>query len=364
MSYLIRSTLLFSLFILSSIPLTAKDDLASKNTSTDELHRFIQQRADNDQFSGAVLLANKEEVLYQSAFGLASKRYLIPNNVQTKFNLASMNKMFTAVAIMQLIEKGKLTLTSSLVEFIDESWLPKEVSEKIEIQHLLSHTSGLGSYFNKSFIHSARERYRTLNDYRNLVQNETLRFKPGTDYHYSNTGMLMLGIVIEKISNKDYDTYIKENIYDRAGMLNTGSYDMDQPVPNLAMGYLPANNHTGWKNNLFMHVIKGGPAGGGFSTIEDLHRFAVALTTYKLLGKEATEQLYSAKPKLNSKKYGYGFRIKNNDENRIVGHDGAFPGIDSNLDIHLDNGYISVVLSNYGRTSKPIIEKINELIYL
>jgi len=347
--------------------LTCNAMAKSKQTSmvdidTAKLDAYMHELASKDEFSGTLLLAKGEEVLYSGAFGLASKRFNVHNNKDTKFNLGSMNKMFTSVAIMQLVEKGKLSLSDKLGKHLDDTWLPKSISDQIEIQHLLSHSSGLGSYFNRDFITSARERFRSLDDFKKLIQNEKLKFKPGERFSYSNTGMLLLGVVIESVTKQSYFDYIQQNIYDRVGMTNTGSFDMDHPIPNLAIGYMQNKNQTGWKNNLFMHVIKGGPAGGGFSTIADLHKFALALTQYKLLNKQNTELLYSSKPQFNSSTYGYGFRVKGEENDRIVGHDGAFPGIDANLDIHLDKGYITVVLANYGRSAKPVINKMNELL--
>ena len=327
-----------------------------------ELDTFVKELVNKDKFSGAILLSKVDKILYKAAFGLASKRFNIPNNQQTKFNLASMNKMFTAIAIMQLVESKKLSLTDKLSSFVDETWLPKTITNKIEIQHLLTHSSGLGSFFNKDFMASSRGLFRSLSDYKKLTQNESLQFEPGKGNRYSNTGMLMLGVVIEKVSTQNYFDYIRENIYKRAGMVNTDSYEMDQPVANLAIGYIPTDNDTGWTNNLFMHVIKGGPAGGGYSTIEDLYQFALALTNYKLLNKKHTEQLYSAKPQLQSPSYGYGFRVSGASGNRVVGHNGGFPGIDTNLDIYLDKGYVSIVLSNYWRAATPVISKISELV--
>ncbi|HAS40558.1 MAG TPA: serine hydrolase [Microscillaceae bacterium] len=328
-----------------------------------ELKGYVKRMAQRDVFSGSVLLAKGDKVLYKAAYGLASKRFNVPNNVQTKFNLGSMNKMFTATAIMQLVQAGKLSLSDKLSKFADESWLPKEMTDKIEIRHLLTHTSGLGSYFNRTYMKNSKNNYRVLADYKPLIKNEKLRFEPGTNWGYSNTGMFMLGVVIEKISGQSYFDYIRKHIYKPAGMINTDSYEMDQPVPNLAIGYEPNDkNETGWKNNIYQHVLKGGPAGGGFSTVEDLHRFALALTNYKLLSKQMTAQLYAPKPKLNSPRYGYGFSVRGAASERIVGHGGGFLGISANLDIHLAEGYVVAVMSNYGTGARPIERKITELL--
>lgn len=351
-------------------PARPPSNLAKSNSLTikqavAELDSYVKRMAEKDVFSGSVLLAKGDKVLYTAAHGMASKRFNVPNNLQTKFNLGSMNKMFTSTAIMQLVEAGKLKLDDKLSKFVDDSWLPEDVSGKIEIQHLLTHSSGLGSYFNQTYMNASKNNFRALDDYKPLIRDEKLQFEPGTDARYSNTGMFMLGVVIEKVSGKTYFDYIREHIYKVADMRNSDSYEMDQPIPNLAIGYQhTSGNETGWRNNLYKHVIKGGPAGGGFSTVEDLHRFALALTQFKLLGKRFTEELYSAKPELHSPEYGYGFAVGGTPNNRIVGHGGGFEGISSNLDIYLNQGYVGVVMSNYGSGSRPIESKIRELLAL
>ena len=146
------------------------------------------------------------------------------------------------------------------------------------MHHLLTHTSGLGSYFNDTYWNGSRELYRSVEDFKPLVKGDTLQFEPGERFSYSNTGMLLLGVVIQSATGQDYFDYIRENIYRPAGMNNSDCYEMDFPVENLAIGYIPApGSPWKWENNLYKHVIKGGPAGGGFSTVEDLFRFAIAL---------------------------------------------------------------------------------------
>ena len=353
---------MFKPAILLSIIMSCANATASTSiiqTNIENIKAKTVELSKQDKFSGAILIASDKAVNYAGAFGLASKRFNVENKLNTKFNLGSTNKMFTAVAIMQLVEKKQLSLSDKLSDFVDETWLDKSISEKIEIRHLLSHTSGLGSYFGKEFINASRAKYRYIKDYKPLVQKETLEFEPGQGYHYSNTGMLMLGLVIEAVSNKSYFEYVNKHIFEPAGMLDSGSYDMDFPVNNLAIGYMPSKNKTGWRNNLFMHVIKGGPAGGGFSTVEDMHRFALALTHHKLLNKKNTEILLSAKPEMNAPEYGFGFRIWHKTGHRVVGHDGAFPGIDAYFAIDIDTKDIVVILANYGRSIAPILETIN-----
>jgi CubicO group peptidase (beta-lactamase class C family) len=329
-----------------------------------ELGAFLQRLVEADAFSGTVLLAKDDKILFKGAYGLASKRFDVPNRIDTKFNLGSMNKMFTGVAIAQLVQAGRLSLDDPLSKFVSTDWLPREVTDKIRIKHLLTHTSGLGSYFNDRFMRSSRLLFRALDDYKPLIADETLAFEPGTDWQYSNSGMFLLGVVIEKVTGQSYFDYVQKNIYAPAGMTNTDCYELDQPVPNLAIGYArtPSDQRPGWRNNLFDHVVKGGPAGGGFSTAEDLFRFAAALRTHKLLNPEYTEMVWTAKPELGSPEYGFGFGVRESQAGRVVGHGGGFTGISAKLDMYLDLGYTAAVLSNYDRGAQAISSKVQALL--
>ncbi|MCI0525238.1 MAG: beta-lactamase family protein, partial [Acidobacteria bacterium] len=327
-----------------------------------ELDAFLGRLAGAAVFSGAALLARDGKVIYKKAFGVANMDFNAPNRIDTKFNLGSMNKMFTSVAIAQLVERGKLSFDDPLARFLPE-FPSKEAAEKIRIKHLLCHTAGLGSYFNKKFMEASRARFRTTGDFLELAKDEKLAFEPGTRWSYSNTGMLVLGAVIEKAAGQSYYDYIRENIYKPAGMINSDCYDLDRVNPNLAVGYEKDYTDDGvrFRNNIFSHVIRGGAAGGGYSTVEDLMRFDVALRSNKLVGAEYVKLLLSPKPELKSPDYGYGFQIDR--ENRIAGHGGGFEGISSNLDMFLNSGYTAVVLSNYGGASFPVLEKMRELAF-
>ncbi len=321
---------------------------------------LVQRLCERDVLSGTLLVAKGDKVLLTHACGMASKSFHVPNTIDTKFNLGSMNKMFTATAIVQLVEKGKLSYDDPISKCVDETWLPEDITSKITILHLLTHTSGLGSYFNETYSKGSRELYRKVEDFKPLVQGEKPAFEPGKRFRYSNTGMLLLGVVIEKVTGQSYFDYIRENIYDPAGMKNSDSYEMDYPVENLAIGYSPDwKSPYGWQNNLFKHVIKGGPAGGGFSTVSDLHRFAQALLAGKLVSKESLERMWKDH---SGENYGYGFGVDEGPSGKVVGHGGGFPGINSNLNIYLDKGYIVAVLSNYDQAASPVANKISQLL--
>ncbi|HMQ46092.1 MAG TPA: serine hydrolase domain-containing protein [Saprospiraceae bacterium] len=335
------------------------DESLSTKDNIYEVESLMERLCTKDVFSGAVLIGTADEIYYQYACGEASKGFHVPNTVQTKFNLGSMNKMFTSVAILQLVDKGLIAYDDKLSKYLDETWLPRSISDKITIHHLLTHTSGLGSYFNETFWKSSREMFRKLDDYKPLVQGEKLAFEPGEKYQYSNTGMLLLGVVIEKAMNTDYFEYIQESVYNPARMLNTDCYDLDQVVENLAEGYIPsASSPSGWENNTFKHVIKGGPAGGGYSTVQDLYYFAKVLLAGKWLNPKTQEKMWTDH---SGAGYGYGFSVEATDYGTVVGHSGGFPGLNSNLDILLNNGYIIVVMSNYDQGAMRLSQRLRQM---
>ena len=329
---------------------------------TTALGDFVSKLARADLFSGTVLVAKDGRRLYGMAFGEANKDFGVPNALDTKFNLGSMNKMFTAVTIAQLVEQGKLSYDDPLSKFMPD-FPSADAAKKIRIKHLLTHTSGLGSYFNEEFDRTSRAKYRTVDEMLTLAKNEKLAFEPGARWSYSNTGMLVLGKVIEVVTKQDYFAYVRENLSKPAGMTNTDAYQLDEVNKNLAVGYQREFAEDGTKrfrNNIFMHVIRGGPAGGGYSTAEDLVRFAESLKSGKLVSASTYELLTTPKPDVNSPDYGYGFGV--NSQTGIVGHSGGFPGISSNLDIFKGSGYVAVVMSNYGGASQPVVEKIRALV--
>lgn len=334
-----------------------------------ELEKFIEERVKADAFSGTVILAKDGKPLFQKAYGLASKSFNAPNNLDTKFNLGSMNKMFTAVAIAQLVERGKLSFDDKVGKLIPD-FPNKTIAEKVTIHHLLTHTSGMGSYFNQKYFEASKDRFKKVEDYSQLYVSDPLKFEPGAKWDYSNSGFMLLGLVIEKVTGQSYFDYVRENIHKPAGMTNTDCYELDTDTPNLAIGYTtagpdgrPAQGPK--RNNLFLHVVKGGPAGGGFSTAPDLLRFDIALRNNKLLSKKFFDIVVTGKIDMPQAgiKYAYGFMDRTADGQRIVGHGGGFPGINSQLDMYLDSGYTVAVMSNYDPpAAQRVAGKIRQLL--
>ncbi|MBI3403855.1 MAG: serine hydrolase [Acidobacteria bacterium] len=351
-------------------PVVSKGRLSDADVAK-EIETFLDQEAARDRFSGTVLLAKDGKPFLAKAWGKANIRYDVPNRVDTKFNLGSMNKMFTSVAIAQLVEQGKLSFQDTIGKILPD-YPNKDVREKVTIHHLLTHTSGLGSYFSSKKYGANWTKIRTVDAFLDTFSDEPLEFEPGDHFSYSNSGFVVLGKIIEKVSGMSYFDYVREKIFQPAGMLNTDSYEMDAEVPNLAYGYTNLNPSTdrpgsGLRHsNLFQHSVKGGPAGGGFSTVEDLLRFHTALRSGKLLPMKMAETILTGKVAMgggpSGMKYAYGFGEEHTNGQRIVGHNGGAAGISAWLDMFWDSGYTIAVLSNYDRGSFEVERRAKELL--
>lgn len=190
------------------------------------------------------------------------------------------------------------------------------------------------------------------------MRKETLSFSPGTKYQYSDTGMFMLGVAIEKASGESYFDYVRDHIYRPAGMTRTDCYPMNEPVENLAIGYYYApDSPYGWRENTFAHLFRGGPAGGGFSTVGDLFHFASALRDGKLVTAASLKALWTDRAPNN---YGEGFEVQQTAAGKVVGHSGVFPGISSRMSLFLDKGYIVIALSNIDNGAPSLMEAIGD----
>jgi CubicO group peptidase (beta-lactamase class C family) len=344
-----------------------KMDQLSVSEFVQELDAYLKTNTEKDIFSGVVLVAHKGKPIFKKAYGMADRERNILNQVNTKFCIGSMNKMFTAVAIAQLVEQGKLSYDDLIGKYLGAEWILSEVGEKVKISHLLSHTSGIAEYFTDEFFNSSAEIYRTLEDYKPFVKEKSLTFKPGTRWEYCNTGFILLGAIIEKATGNNYLDHIKEHIYDPVNMDNTIVFDRNKTLSNLAMSYekVQEEGKAFWRKTAYAGKIKGSPAGGGFSTVDDLLKFAEALRSDLLISSESKELLMSVKASSRSMEYGYGFIIGSNRKlGRVVGHGGAAPGVSANFRMFVDRGYTMIILSNFSEASLPVSGKIRSLLPL
>ncbi|SMG35836.1 CubicO group peptidase, beta-lactamase class C family [Marivirga sericea] len=322
-------------------------DLSQDNLYRDkigEIDENLEKISKENGYSGAVLIAKNEEVLFKKAYGYANLAHNVPNRIDTKFGIASMGKMFTAVAIMQLVQQDKLNLDSTVGETLPD-YPNTTVRDSVTIEQLLVHTSGLTDFFNNKFEHRAKHSVRTIADYFSLFRDDELLFSPGTGFSYSNAGYIVLGMIIERLSGDTYYEYVNKNIFEVAGMKNTGNYETDRSIPNIAEGYIKKDEHGIWTTSTYMKGAKGSSAGGAYSTVEDLLKFAIALKNNKLISKESLAQMISNDV---HDAYGYGFTLNKFNGIEVYGHNGGAHGVSGELDIYRSTDLVVATLSNRG----------------
>jgi D-alanyl-D-alanine carboxypeptidase len=329
---------------------------ASEARAIAGVQRLLRKSAAADEFSGAALVAKNGRVLFSKAYGLADRERRIPNTVETRFRIGSMNKMFTATAILQLVEAGEVELTAPLGTYLRD-YPNREVAAKVTIHHLLTHTGGTGDIFGFDFA-AHRTELRTLGDYLKLYGDRGLEFEPGSHWAYSNYGFILLGLVIEKVTGQSYYDYVQEHVYDPAGMTATGSLPEDQEVRDRSVGYTTRRGATEPTPNTNTLPYRGTSAGGGYSTVGDLARFAHALLSHDLLSAESTDLLIRGKVVSFGGRYAYGFEDgRDAGGNGSVGHGGGGPGMNGDLRIYPKSGYVVAVLANI---DPPAAERISE----
>jgi CubicO group peptidase (beta-lactamase class C family) len=330
----------------------------SQSDLLDALRGKLQKDVAADKFAGAALLAKDGKPIFTGAYGMADREKKTPNTLTTKFRIGSMNKMFTAVSILQLVQAGKISLDAPVGKYLTD-YPNKDVATKVTIQQLLTHTGGTGDFFGPQFD-AHRLELKTLQDYLKLYGERAPEFEPGSRWEYSNYGFLMLGVVVERVSGKSYYDYVSENIYTPAGMTSTGSLPEDQNIPDLSVGYTQFMGN-GVQRNTDTLPYRGTSAGGGYCTVEDFLRFANALTNHKLLNAQNTELLTSGKVATpGGEKYAFGFMdAKPGTPEHHFGHGGGAPGMNGDLEIFPQSGYVIVVLSNL---DPPAASRISDFI--
>jgi D-alanyl-D-alanine carboxypeptidase len=335
--------------LLAALIASAQSPVPAESDPAKELQSYFDSLAAEKKLSGVLLVAKDGKTVASKAAGIANKATNAAIDLDTKFNLGSMNKMFTSVAIAQLAQAGRLSFTDTVGKHLTD-YPNKEVADKVTIHHLLTHTSGLGMYWNEKWM-AQREKLLTVAAHLPLFASDPPSFAPGEKFQYSNSGFMVLGAIIEKVSGQDYYSYMQEHVFKPAGMSDTGFYEPGKETPNLAIGYTTRSEDgkplEEARDNSDMREVKGGPAGGGYSTAPDLVKFHQALLSHKLLDKKHTELITTGKvdgPR--GSRYAYGFGDNSGSGKRSIGHNGGAPGIAADFAMFPDSGYTSVALMN------------------
>ena len=327
--------------LVTLISCTNKKTVSSQYTKVGEIVNYLDSI---EGFSGAVLIAKNDSILLQKAYGFAHLGNKVKNNTDTKFSYASIGKSFTAVATFQLIQAGKLSLDDPIGKFLP-SYPNKTVRDSITIRLLLTHRSGLPDYFySDTFLNTPKEKFRTIESLTNLYEDEPLQFKPNEQFSYRNTNYIVLGRIIETVSKMSYDNYIKKHIFSKANMQNTGNFDIDHIIENEAENYTLSDVYPNQlQKAFFMSAVKGSSAGGGYTTINDLYKFALAFKNNKLLNADYTNFM---KKEPENGTYGYGMQFAGAKGSGIYGHSGGHFGVGAEWRIFEKQNYTVILLTN------------------
>jgi len=324
-------------------------------TKADKINEIISLYADYESFNGAVAISHQGTELYKKGFGYANMEWDIPNETDTKFQIASITKTFTSMLIMQLVSEGELDLNKPISTYLPD--YPTENANKINIHHLLTHTSGIPNV--KSEIKVNRPE-----DMVNQFANEPLGFDPGTKFDYSNSGYTLLGFIIEKVTGKPYQQVIREKIFKPLKMENSGFYKHKPVIKKMSSGY------DTWYPEYF-DVDKSDEssayaAGGLYSTVDDMLLWDKALVNEKLLPKKYMDMLFTKHIPDGSHHYGYGWELRNvnvgiNNNNKMetISHSGRVDGYRTIFTQIPKTNSCIVLFSN---TSNSLLHKINTAI--
>lgn len=315
-------TLILSLVTIL-LTLSAGAQSLSTKQLTAEFDKILSEQFKPDETGCAALVAKNGQVIYRKAFGLADLELNVPMQPDMVFRIGSVTKQFTAIAILQLMEQGKLSLQDEITKYLPD--YPMH-GHSITIEHLLTHTSGIKSYTN---IPEFRTMMRTdMTPMEIIEKNKALpmEFAPGTEWNYNNSGYILLGYIIEKVSGKTYAEYLQENFFTPLGM--TGSYygDNTKIIKNRASGYQPGEGGT--VNADYLSMTLPYAAGSIMSTVDDLYRWNRALHSYKLVKKETLDMAHTTYKLADGKPvgYGYGWSLSELQGSRTIEHGGGING--------------------------------------
>jgi CubicO group peptidase (beta-lactamase class C family) len=329
---------------------SSKESDKREKETLDGLRELMDKKAAEDTFAGAVIVAKDGVPIFAETRGLADRETGEPNTLDTKFRIASMGKMFTAVSTMKLVEDGKINLDDTLDKYLPD-YPNNDVASKVTIRQLLNHTSGLGDIFTDEYYKDP-SKFKETADYIKANADNPLGAEPGTKFAYSNYGYVLLGAIIEKASGQPYESFLKEKIFDPLGMKDTGMRPEHEHVEGRSKGYTSetqakdeASAGPPYKSNEDTLPYKPTSAGGSYSTANDLLKFANALKDNKLISEETKKLMITPTQKDNPFAYG-SIERENNDGEKSYGHAGGAEGMSSDLQIFEKSGYAVISLSN------------------
>lgn len=334
--------------------------------NTQLIDKRLAQKQKEYAFYGNIRVVKADKVLVDRSFGYANEAEKLPNRAHTRFGIASGCKLFTALAICQLVEAGKLSFDTTLQECVPDV-LPN-FDAAVTVHHLLTHTSGIPDYFDEEVSDDFEAlwqdlptyRVRTPRDFLPLFQRKAMADPVGSKVKYNNAGYILLGVIVEAVSGLHFTDYIEKNIFEKAEMTDAGYFAQDTLPRNTALGYI--ETESGLKTNIFSIPAKGGPDGGAYVSVEDLEKFWHALMSGRLLNKTMTEIFFTPQVREEDEFfYGYGGLMKVVEQKVVkyiqMGYD---PGVNYHSVYYPDQQLLIAVCSNKSAHAYEMQEVLEE----
>ncbi|MES2864024.1 MAG: serine hydrolase [Bacteroidota bacterium] len=344
-----KKILMLTLCLLTNLAFTQKTNDLQLFAEFDKL---LSEQYKTNETGATALVSRNGEVIYKKAFGMANLEFNIPMQVDNVFRIGSISKQFTAVAILQLMEQGKLNLQDDITKFIPD--YPTH-GYKITIEHLLTHTSGIQDYPSMKDYEDRITLDLKPTEMINHFKNQPMEFAPGTKWKYNNSGYFLLGYIIEKVSGKTYPQYVEEIFFKPLGMNNSLYGSDSRIIKNRAAGY--DKDFTGIINAPFLSMTQPYAAGSLQSTIDDLFKWHQAVHSYKLIKKETLDKAFTKYKLADGKEtiYGYGWILGNVQENPTIEHSGSINGFLTQSIYLPKEGLFVAVFSNCNCNSPGVI---------
>ncbi|GAC1384081.1 MAG: serine hydrolase [Ktedonobacteraceae bacterium] len=345
----------------------------------DELERYFQQRMEQNAFSGVVLITQGSSQLFAGAYGYASRSWKVPNTLTTRFDTASVTKLFTAIATLQLIERGLLAFDTPVIDFLglQDTAIPRAVN----VFHLLTHTSGIADDADEECGEDYADIWKTRANYAVIETADFLpqfaykppNFPPGQGCRYCNCSYVLLGLLIEKVSGLSYRDYVRQHIFTPAEMLYSGFFRMDLTYENVAEGCDPLRDEHGtivaWRKNIYSYPPIGSPDSGAYATASDLNRFVRKVKAGILLSPQSTAAFFTPQVLHHVQedwKYmmGYGMEFAVDGERNVIfaQKEGNNAGVSAVLRHYPDQDINVILLANIQHGAWEPISTIHRLL--
>lgn len=344
------------------------------NAPVQQLEEAITRERNREPFSGVVSLRQRGEVVFERAYGAAQRADAIPNQVDTRFQMASGCKIFTSVAICQLFERGMLAPDALLASCVNARF--PRFDPHITIHQLLTHTAGIPDYFDEAAMDDyealwqQRPMYtiRRPADFLPLFQDRPMQQPPGTAFAYNNAGFVLLGLVVEQCTAMPFTDYVRQQIFDVCGMHDSGYFPADQLPPRTALAYIENADGT-WRSNIYAVPVIGGADGGAYTTAGDMARFWQALLEHRLLRSDSANQLLTSQVATQAAAayghYGYGVWLEMS-ASRVRKYfvEGSDPGVAFRSGVYPQQAITLTLLGNTGRALWPIYRDLEAILSL